>query len=99
MIVDRYSPYEGGSDPRRWLYEEYGLCVEVDGEAAHPAEGRWRDTRRDNANLAQGARTLRYGWPDVTEHRCRTAAEVAAVLRRQGWTGRLRRCGPGCTAT
>jgi very-short-patch-repair endonuclease len=80
------------------LYEEHELCVEVDGEAAHPAEGRWRDTRRDNANLAQGARTLRYGWPDVTEQRCRTAAEVAAVLRRQGWTGRLRPCGPGCTA-
>jgi very-short-patch-repair endonuclease len=80
------------------LYEEYGLCVEVDGGAAHPAEGRWRDTRRDNANLAQGARTLRYGWPDVTEHCCQTAAEVAAVLRRQGWTGTLRRCGPGCTA-
>jgi hypothetical protein len=80
------------------LYEEYDLCVEVDGEAAHPAEGRWRDTRRDNANLARGARTLRYGWPDVTEHRCRTAAEVAEVLRRQGWTGTLRRCGPGCTA-
>jgi len=80
------------------LYEEYGLCVEVDGEAAHPAEGRWRDTRRDNANLAQGARTLRYGWPDVTGHRCRTAAEVAEVLRRQGWSGTLRRCGPSCTA-
>jgi len=80
------------------LYEEYGLCVEVDGGAAHPAEGRWRDTRRDNVNLVQGARTLRYGWPDVTEHRCRTAAEVAAALRRQGWTGTLRRCGPGCTA-
>jgi len=47
------------------LYEEYDLCVEVDGKAAHPAEGRWRDTRRDNANLARGARTLRYGWPDV----------------------------------
>ena len=72
--------------------------MEVDGEAAHPAEGRWRDTRRDNANLAQGARTLRYGWPDVTGHRCRTAAEVAEVLRRQGWSGTLRRCGPGCTA-
>jgi len=80
------------------LYEEYGLCVEVDGNAAHPAEGRWRDTRRDNANLVQGARTLRYGWPDVTEHRCRTAAEVAAVLRSQGWAGTLRRCGPACTA-
>ena len=81
------------------LYEEYGLCVELDGNAAHPAEGRWRDTRRDNANLAQGARTLRYGWPDVTEHRCRTAAEIAAILRSQGWTGTLRRCGPSCTAT
>ena len=63
------------------------------------AEGRWRDTRRDNANLTQGTRTLRYGWPDVTEYRCRTAAEVAEVLRRQGWTGTLRRCGPACTAT
>ena len=55
-------------------------------------------TRRDNANLAQGVRTLRYGWPDVTEFRCRTAAEIAEVLRRQGWTGTLRRCGPACTA-
>ena len=81
------------------LYEEYGLCVELDGNAAHPAEGRWRDTRRDNVNLVQGARTLRYGWPDVTEHRCRTAAEIAAVLRGQGWAGTLRRCGPSCTAT
>jgi hypothetical protein len=80
------------------LYEPFGLCVELDGNAAHPAEGRWRDTHRDNANLVQGARTLRYGWPDVTEYRCRTAAEVAEVLRRQGWTGTLRRCGPACTA-
>ncbi len=80
------------------LYEEYGLCVELDGAAAHPAEGRWRDTHRDNANLVQGTRTLRYGWPDTTEHRCRTAAEVAAVLRGRGWKGTLRRCGPACTA-
>ena len=80
------------------LYEPFRLCVELDGSAAHPAEGRWRDTRRDNANLAQGVRTLRYGWPDVTEYRCRTAAEIAEVLRRQGWTGTLRRCGPACTA-
>ena len=54
--------------------------------------------RRDNANLAQGVRTLRYGWPDVTEYRCHTAAEIAEVLRNHGWTGTLRRCGPGCTA-
>jgi very-short-patch-repair endonuclease len=80
------------------LYEEYGVCVELDGAAAHPAEGRWRDTRRDNENFVQGARTLRFGWPDVTEHRCRTAAEVGTILRRRGWTGNVRRCGPACTA-
>jgi very-short-patch-repair endonuclease len=80
------------------LYDEYALCVELDGLSAHPAEGRWRDTHRDNANLVQGARTLRYGWPDVTENRCRTAAQVAAVLRRNGWQGTLRRCGPDCKA-
>ncbi|HEY6314033.1 MAG TPA: hypothetical protein VIY52_25000 [Streptosporangiaceae bacterium] len=81
------------------LYEEYRVCVELDGTATHPAEGRWRDTRRDNANLSLGTETLRYGWPDTTEHRCRTAAEIAAVLARRGWRGTLRRCGPGCRAT
>jgi very-short-patch-repair endonuclease len=80
------------------LYEEYGLCVEVDGSAAHPAEGRWRDTRRDNANLVQGTETLRYGWPDATENRCRTAAQIADVLRNRGWKGTLRACGPSCKA-
>ena len=80
-------------------YEDYGLCVELDGLAAHPAEGHWRDTHRDNENLVQGTATLRYGWPDATEHRCRAAAEIAAVLRRCGWPGTLRRCGPGCLAT
>jgi very-short-patch-repair endonuclease len=80
------------------LYEEYDLCVELDGVSAHPAEGRWRDTHRDNANLAQGIVTLRYGWPDVTENRCRTAEEIAAVLRGRGWKGTRRRCGPACPA-
>jgi hypothetical protein len=81
------------------LYEDYGVCVELDGLAAHPAESRWRDARRDNANLALGTRTLRYGWPDATERRCATAAEIAAVLRRNGWEGTPRRCGPDCAVT
>lgn len=80
------------------LYEEYSLSVELDGSAAHPAEGRWRDTHRDNANRIQGVETLRYGWPDTTENRCRTAAEIAAALRRRGWKGTLRACGPDCLA-
>jgi Transcriptional regulator, AbiEi antitoxin/AbiEi antitoxin C-terminal domain len=99
-VARRQARHRRGSGTRYLdnLYETYGLCVELDGSAAHPAEGRWRDTHRDNATLVQGPRTLRYGWPDVTAHRCRTAAQVAAVLRRQGWTGTLRRCGPDCTA-
>jgi very-short-patch-repair endonuclease len=78
------------------LYQEYGICVELDGVAAHPAENRWQDTHRENAILVQGIETLRYGWPDTTEHRCRTALEIAAVLRRHGWKGKLRPCGPTC---
>ena len=78
------------------LYEGYGLCVELDGLAAHPAEGRWRDTRRDNANQLQDTRTLRYGWPDATMHRCRTGAEIAAVLRRLGWQGTPHPCSRTC---
>jgi very-short-patch-repair endonuclease len=78
------------------LYEGYEVCVELDGLVAHPAEGRWRDTRRDNANLLQGTETLRYGWPDATANRCRTAAEIAALLRRRGWKGTPRPCGPAC---
>jgi hypothetical protein len=81
------------------LYEPYEVCVELDGAAAHPAEGRWRDTRRDNATLLlQQTQTLRYGWPDVTQYRCQTAAQIAEILRRRGWTGTVRPCSPTCTA-
>jgi hypothetical protein len=80
------------------LYGEFGVCVELDGAAAHPAEGRWRDIHRDNANLVQGTETLRYSWPDATVHRCRTALEIAALLRRHGWKGSLRPCSPTCPA-
>jgi hypothetical protein len=80
------------------LYEDYLVGVELDGQAAHPVEERWRDIRRDNAGAAEGIITLRFGWSDVTVHRCKTAAQVAAVLRHRGWKGTIRRCGPGCTA-
>lgn len=64
--------------------------------AAHPAESRWRDMRRDNAGLAEGVVTLRYGYADVTERPCQVAAEVSQVLRSRGWAADPRRCGPGC---
>jgi hypothetical protein len=77
-------------------YDPYGVIVELDGQAAHPAAARWDDIGRDNRNAADGYVTLRYGWADVTERPCRTAAQVGEVLRRRGWAGQLRRCGPTC---
>jgi hypothetical protein len=69
------------------LYEEYGVCVELDGTAAHPADEQWRDKRRDNANTVSGLVTLRFGFLDLGDHRCETAIAVATLLRRHGWTG------------
>lgn len=79
-------------------YQKFGVAVELDGRAAHPAEARWRDIHRDNASAEVGIVTLRYSWADVTEEPCRVAAEVARVLRNHGWNGRPRACGPGCPA-
>jgi len=77
-------------------YREFGVAVELDGQAAHPAEARWRDIHRDNASAAAGIVALRYSWADVTTDPCRVAAEIGQVLRGRGWTGQLRPCGPGC---
>jgi len=80
------------------LYQEFGVCVEIDGTAAHPADEQWRDKRRDNANTVSGLVTLRLGLLDLGDHRCETAADVATVLRRHGWLGSPRPCPrPGCS--
>lgn len=79
------------------LYESYQLCIELDGATTHPNEGRWADTERDNENVASAdIRTLRFGWVGVTERRCQSAQRVADSLRRSGWTGNPRPCGPAC---
>jgi very-short-patch-repair endonuclease len=78
------------------LYEEYGVCVELDGTAAHPADEQWRDKRRDNANAVGGIVTLRFGLLDLGDHRCETASAIASLLRRHGWTGSPGACGRGC---
>jgi hypothetical protein len=79
------------------LYEEYGVCAELDGTAAHPVDEQWRDKRRDNANAVRGIVTLRFGFVDLGDRRCQTAADVAAVLRLRGWTGVARPCSrPAC---
>jgi hypothetical protein len=77
------------------LYAEYGVAVELDGQAAHPGDLRWNDIRRDNAAAADGIITLRYGWLDVSQQPCLVAAQLAEVLSRRGYAA-TRGCGPGC---
>jgi Transcriptional regulator, AbiEi antitoxin len=74
------------------LYQEYGVCSELDGTAAHPADEQWRDKRRDNANAVHGIITLRFGVADLADRGCQTAADVAAVLRLRGWPGVAHPC-------
>jgi predicted transcriptional regulator of viral defense system len=79
------------------LYEAYPLCVELDGLAYHSAENRWKDTDRDNANIAAtNTRTMRYGWVANTERCCQTAQLVANGLHQNGWQGTPRPCKRGC---
>jgi hypothetical protein len=74
------------------LYEEYGVCVELDGTAAHPEDEQWRDKRRDNANMVGGLVTLRFGFSELGDHRCESASQVATLLRSHGWSGSPRAC-------
>jgi hypothetical protein len=78
------------------LYDEYGVCAELDGTPAHPADEQWRDKRRDNANTVNGIVTLRFGFLDLSDRPCDTAIAVATLLRRRGWTGYPRACHPNC---
>lgn len=77
-------------------YEEYGVVIELDGRRGHTDVGALRDAVRDNAALLAGRVTLRYGWWDVRCNACRSAMQVATVLRDRGWTGLPTRCGPAC---
>jgi hypothetical protein len=79
------------------FYARYRVVVELDGRLAHPGDARWDDIRRDNAAAAQGSVTLRYGWSDVTTHRCRTAGELGRVLTLRGWTGAPKLCSADCS--
>ncbi len=69
------------------LYEDYRVCVEIDGTAAHPAAEQWWDKRRDRLVLVDShIVTIRIGFLDLRdqERRCATAAEVAQLLSQRG---------------
>jgi hypothetical protein len=70
------------------LYDDRGLCVELDGRICH-----------GDKRAAKDVRTLRFGHVDVTERACTTAALVAAALHGAGWDGTPRPCRrTDCTA-
>lgn len=85
-------------------YHEQGVVVELDGRAFHdsPRE-RDRDAFRDLAELSRSdVLTTRVTYGLVYGDACRTAAMIGDLLRRRGWTGRLRpcpQCGPALQLT
>ena len=79
-------------------YHRYRTIVELDGQAAHPADRREHDDLRDNEVAEQAhMMTLRYGWRSITMRRCLTAGQIARVFTGRGWTGTPSRCGPDCS--
>ncbi|GGN71680.1 hypothetical protein GCM10010112_39210 [Actinoplanes lobatus] len=89
-------PRSGGYWYDDLYYPGERLRIELDGQAAHPAETRWRDYRRDNAAVQSGDTVLRYSTGDIFDDPCRVAGQVADVLQRGGWPEPAQPCGPGC---
>lgn len=69
------------------FYEDYRVCVELDGTAAHPAHEQWLDKRRDRKiRVEEKVETMRFGFLDLLDprKRCETAADIAALLTDRG---------------
>lgn len=96
---DRQQPDSAGGVEveRDVVYTDFGVIVELDGRAFHgSADARDRDSGRDLAALVERqATTARLTYGQVLRTPCATAAQIAALLRRHGWKGDLRRC-PDC---
>lgn len=86
-----------GTERRDGEYQEFGLVVELDGRLNHDswAAGN-RDSGRDLDDLATGRAVARLRYGQVFGEPCRTAELVGRALAKRGWSGRPRRCGPGC---
>lgn len=69
------------------LYEEYRICVELDGTVAHPESERWRDHTRDRWNLVhEKIVTVRFGVQHLRDRqdRCEAAADMICLLNDRG---------------
>ena len=99
-IGERQSRYRRGdhNEYRDVFYAAFLTAIELDGRLTHPGETRWQDIGRDNAATADGIITLRYGYLDLAATPCQVASQVAAALRRRGFTGG-HPCSPHCPVT
>jgi hypothetical protein len=90
----------GGGTLQDAIYENHGLVVELDGRIFHTSpDARSDDLDRDLDNAVEHDElTLRVGYRQVFRDACLTAAKIAAVLHRRGWTGQLTSC-PECGAS
>jgi hypothetical protein len=87
---DRQTPFavDGKTLWEDVTYDVHGAAVTVrlDGRTTHATGGiAFRDRRRDNAAELAGRARLVYGWQDVHDSPCAVAAEVRAILLREGW--------------
>lgn len=73
------------------------LVVELDGRLGHDSlAGTGRDADRDLDDHADGRTPVRLRWRQVFGTPCRTAYQLSRILRRPGWDGSPRPCGPDC---
>ena len=86
----------GGRWYRDVRYPIWRVVIELDGRAAHPPDGLFRDMHRDNRAAILGDRALRFGWREVVTDPCQVARQVGEVLALGGWTGRPLACGVDC---
>jgi hypothetical protein len=89
----------GGRVHRDVTYEEFDQHVELDSRMFHDSPAaRDADLERDLDAALTRHDTVRLGWGQVFGRPCRTAFKIGLLLASRGWTGSLRRCGPGCEA-
>jgi hypothetical protein len=75
-------------------YAELSFRVELDGKLFHTStKDRDRDLDRDLDAAVEGvALTVRLGFGQVYDRPCATAAKLAKIMQRRGWTGALVPC-------
>lgn len=94
----RHERTEDGIVYRDVEYQRFSLIVELDGRIGHELSGdKWDDQDRDLLAATHEVMTLRLGWRHTEATPCQTAGRLTMVLRRRGWRGQPRPCGPDCS--